>query len=75
MTTSVSAIRSRSGEWCRAMSAIGPKQKSLVALHMSAFGGEADMAFCGATRVVWATSADHKRRNSRRSGSGLGFKT
>jgi len=24
---------------------------------MSAFGGKADMAFCGATRVVWATSA------------------
>jgi hypothetical protein len=30
------------------MSAIGPKQTSLVALHMSAFGGEADMRFCGA---------------------------
>jgi hypothetical protein len=25
------------------MSAIGPKQTSLVALHMSAFGGKADM--------------------------------
>jgi hypothetical protein len=30
------------------MSAIGPKQTSLVALHMSAFGGKADMIFCGA---------------------------
>src|SRR4029453_14941348 len=29
------------------MSAIGPKQTSLVALHMSAFGSKADMAFCG----------------------------
>ena len=26
------------------MSAIGPKQTSLAALHMSAFGGRADMA-------------------------------
>jgi len=29
------------------MSAIGPKQTSLAAPHMSAFGGKADMAFCG----------------------------
>ena len=29
------------------MSAIGPKRTSLVAPHMSAFGGKADMAFCG----------------------------
>jgi hypothetical protein len=29
------------------MSAFGPKQTSLVAPHMSAFGGKADMAFCG----------------------------
>ena len=29
------------------MSAIGPKRTSLVALHMSAFGGKADMAFGG----------------------------
>ena len=29
------------------MSAIGPKQTSLVAPHMSAFGGKADMAVCG----------------------------
>jgi hypothetical protein len=28
------------------MSAIGPKRTSLVAPHMSAFGGKADMAFC-----------------------------
>ena len=28
------------------MSAIGTKRTSLVALHMSAFGGKADMAFC-----------------------------
>jgi hypothetical protein len=30
-----------------AMSAIGPKQTSLVAPHMSAFRGRADMTFCG----------------------------
>src|SRR5262245_1750807 len=29
------------------MSAFGPKQTSLVALHMSAFGGKADMTFAG----------------------------
>jgi hypothetical protein len=29
------------------MSAIGPKQTSLVAPHMSAFGGKADMTICG----------------------------
>jgi|GEM_PF-834986 hypothetical protein len=31
----------------RAMFAIGPKQTSLAAPHMSAFGGGADMAVCG----------------------------
>jgi hypothetical protein len=29
------------------MSAIGPKQTSASALHMSAFGGKADMTVCG----------------------------
>ena len=29
------------------MSAIGTKRTSAFALHMSAFGGKADMAFCG----------------------------
>src|SRR4029450_2258800 len=29
------------------MSAIGPKRTSLIALHMSAFGGKADMTVCG----------------------------
>jgi hypothetical protein len=29
------------------MSAIGPKQTWAVALHMSAFGGKADMTICG----------------------------
>src|SRR5512132_2964464 len=29
------------------MSAIGPKRTSLVAPHMSAFGGKADMTVCG----------------------------
>jgi hypothetical protein len=28
------------------MSAIGPKQTSLAAPHMSAFGGKADMTLC-----------------------------
>ena len=31
-----------------AMSAIGTKRTSLVALHMSAFGGKADIGFCAA---------------------------
>jgi hypothetical protein len=31
----------------RPMSAIGPKRTSLVAPHMSALGGKADMACCG----------------------------
>jgi hypothetical protein len=31
------------------MSAYGPKRTSLVAPHMSAFGGKADMAYCGNT--------------------------
>jgi hypothetical protein len=31
----------------RRMSASGPKRTSLIAPHMSAFGGKADMAFCG----------------------------
>jgi hypothetical protein len=31
-------------ELCGVMSAIGPKRTSLVAPHMSAFGGKADMA-------------------------------
>jgi hypothetical protein len=30
------------------MSAFGPKQTWAGALHMSAFGDKADMAFCGA---------------------------
>jgi len=29
------------------MSAFGPKQTCPVALHMSAFGGKADMGYCG----------------------------
>ena len=33
----------------RAMSAIGTKRTSLVALHMSAFGGKADMTYCGSS--------------------------
>ena len=31
-----------------AMSAIGTKRTSLAALHLSAFGGKADMMFCTA---------------------------
>jgi hypothetical protein len=30
------------------LSAYGPKQTWMSALHMSAFGGKADMAFCSA---------------------------
>jgi hypothetical protein len=32
----------------RPMSAFGPKRTSVVAPHMSAFGGKADMTFCDA---------------------------
>jgi hypothetical protein len=39
------------------MSAIGPKRTSLVAPHMSAFGGKADMTFCGAN-VCFRLKAD-----------------
>jgi len=35
------------------MSAFGPKQTSLFALHMSAFRGKADMTFCGAHVCFW----------------------
>ena len=45
-----------------AMSAIGPKQTSLIARHLSAFGGKADTAYCGANvcffdpkRIYWTT--------------------
>jgi len=37
---------------CRSMSAIGPKRTSLVALHMSALGGKADIAFLVTNRVL-----------------------
>jgi hypothetical protein len=30
------------------MSAFGPKRTSVIATHMSAFGGKTDMAFCSA---------------------------
>ena len=42
------------------MSAIGTKRTWLVALHMSAFGGKADMAFCGksAFAVAFGCKAD-----------------
>jgi hypothetical protein len=33
------------------MSAIGPKQTWAVALHMSAFGGKADMTICESRRL------------------------
>jgi hypothetical protein len=35
------------------MSAIGPKQTWPRALHMSAFGGKADIAYCGANVRYW----------------------
>jgi hypothetical protein len=34
-------------------SAFGPKRTSLAAPHMSAFGGKADMAYCGANVRLW----------------------
>ena len=41
------------------MSAFGPKQKSRVALHMSAFGGKADNKNIGPSRLLLAFTADH----------------
>ena len=38
----------RTGKTKSAMSAFGPKQTCPSAPHMSAFGGKADMTFCGA---------------------------
>jgi hypothetical protein len=35
------------------MSAIGPKRTSLVALHMSAFGGKADIGVFGLFIFFW----------------------
>jgi hypothetical protein len=49
----------------RGMSAIGPKQTSVFAPHMSAFGGKADMTLCGnpllqsqlGVKRTWAVAA------------------
>ena len=35
------------------MSAIGAKRTWASALHMSAFGGKADITFCGANVRLW----------------------
>ena len=40
------------------MSAFGTKRTSLVAPHMSAFGGRADMAFCTAHFLAFEGKAD-----------------
>ena len=45
---SLLARPTRSSNKAGCMSAIGPKRTSLVALHMSAFGGKADMRYCTA---------------------------
>jgi hypothetical protein len=42
----------RRAEKNRNVSAIGPKQTSLAALHMSACGGKADMTICGLLRSL-----------------------
>ena len=42
------------------MSAFGTKRTSLVAPHMSAFGGKADMTFCAA-HVSLLTQSGHLR--------------
>ena len=53
-------LRRRSDRMNGAMSAIGTKRTSLVAPHMSAFGGKADMTVCianvcfGPKRTLWA---------------------
>jgi hypothetical protein len=40
------------------MSAIGPKQTWAVALHMSAFGGKADMTVCGMSAFTVAIGGE-----------------
>src|SRR5262249_19606143 len=47
------------------MSAIGPKRTSASALHMSAFGGKADMTFRGAD-VHYLTQSGHHALSSKR---------
>ena len=54
------------------MSAIGPKRTSLVALHMSAFGGKADMgAFARSVRLgdALALEVGHEARFTTRTSS------
>jgi len=41
------------------MSAIGPKQTWARAPHMSAFGGKADMTYCGANVCFWPKADIH----------------
>ena len=49
LPSSIGGLACRRGDRIdRAMSAIGTKRTSLVAPHMSAFGGRADMTFCAA---------------------------
>ena len=64
------------------MSAFGPWQASLAAPHMSAFGGKADMTFCGISlsrsllgvertwRFAVRTSAFNPKRQSGRTDDG-----
>jgi len=40
------------------MSAIGPKRTSGTALHMSAFGGKADMGCLGGLSAKWLSRTD-----------------
>jgi hypothetical protein len=40
------------------MSAIGPKQTWAIAMHMSAFGGKADITFCGMSAFAVAIGGE-----------------
>ena len=44
------------------MSAIGPKQTWMNALHTSAFGGKADMTFCGGPLLLSLLGVKRTRR-------------
>ena len=47
------------------MSAFGPKRTSLVAPHMSAFGGKADLTFCGPFQYRFEPLRSPRNRGNR----------
>jgi hypothetical protein len=66
-----------------AMSAIGPKRTSVIALHMSAFGGKADMTLGGSpllrslsgVKRTWAVAPHMSAYDPKRTSTGLFLST